>query len=494
MAYKDWLNEQAAQKDSAKNAGMGMAADLKPESIPAPKPNPALGAPSGGKTEVADTYEAWYETQKAHYDKLYADTLKQISANREKAIIDASAAKGQALPTYGANAERLASMGLTGGGYSDYLAGQAHAAYRGDVQAANALAEQSKLTAQQGYEQSLMELEGDAIKQNQAQAEAQRKMLELSSKIEKDIYDSEFPSLGSLIKYAYAQGFDQKAVDEFARIYSNESIKSYDLMGKTETVKDDETVDVEYSPKTDSEIDAMVGESITEETAAALKKQRDLGILDIIRNAETKAERKEYILGYSNIMSHDAYQQAVYEYNQSIADDDAAVDVNKSLLPDLDAILAEQMGGNLSAGDADALMAYQAYRLINVTGAILDAKVDGDTITGTFPDGDTHTLKMISGVDNNLNRALTAYYKGRSMDGREPKTGDVANMEGGVFVYNGEEWMKADAKASNDYPMSAGFSTGGANSDQTGTIVHREYEFPAHKPDTDTGYSKYLTE
>ena len=506
MAYKDWLNEKAAQKDSTKNAGMGTAADIKPESIPAPKANPALGAPlkydmskspTGGKTDATDTYEAWYDTQKAYYDKLYADTLAGIEANRQKTITDSAAARAKQVGTYGANAERLASMGLTGSGYSDYLTAQAHAAHRGDVQAANALAEQSKLTEQQKYDATMMNLEGEKIKQEQAQAEAQRKMLEMSSKIEKDIYNSEFPSLGSLIKYAYAQGFDQKAVDDFARIYSNQSIENYNLMGKTEPEKDDGTMYVTFSPKTDSEIDAMVGESITEETAAALKKQRDLGILDIIRNAENQQDRYDYIAKYSSIMSPDARQQAVYEYDQSIADVDAPQHVG-DLLTTLDDIFLEQNGGYLTKEDADALMAYQAYRLINATGAIVDAKVDGNTIKGTFPDEKTHTIEMISTVDGKLDRALTAYFKGRSTDGREPKLGDVVNMEGErekeFYVYDGEKWMRAGKNTSDgaSYDM-IGFSVG-IEGDKTGTTARFEYKFPAHKPNSDTGYSKYLTE
>ena len=502
MAYKDWLNEKAAQKDSTKNAGMVTAADIKPESIPAPKANPALGvplkydmskAPTGGKTEGADSYEAWYDTQKAYYDKLYADTLAGIEANRQKTITDSAAARAKQVGTYGANAERLASMGLTGGGYSDYLTAQAHAAHRGDVQAANALAEQSKLTTKQGYEQSLMDLESDKIKQNQAQAEAQRKMAGEASKIETAIADLEYPNIEALVNDVYSKGFDQTAIDDYVQKYSNKSIEGYDLMGLEEVEQDDGSFKVTAHPKSDSEIDAMVGITITKETAEHLKKQRDLQLLDYFRSARTQKDRKDYIEYYSGIMSKDGKQQAIYEYNQSIADNDAAVDVNKGFLPALDAILDEQTGGNLSVGDADALMAYQAYRLINATGAILDAKVDGDTITGKFPDGETHTLKMTATVDHNLDRALTAYYKGRSMDGRMPKTGDVVNMKGGFYVYDGENWMQAETKSSDkgEYDM-RGFSTGIKES--TGTIARREYKFPAHKPDSDTGYSKYLTE
>ena len=72
---------------------------------------------------------------------------EQAEIVRQRGIVDASNAFEQNKATYGSNAEALASMGLTGGGYSDYLNAQAYAAQRGEVQAVNADAEATKRAA-----------------------------------------------------------------------------------------------------------------------------------------------------------------------------------------------------------------------------------------------------------------------------------------------------------------------------------------------------------
>lgn len=72
---------------------------------------------------------------------------EQAEIVRQRGIVDASNSYEQNKATYGANAEALASMGLTGGGYSDYLDAQAYAAQRGEVQAVNADAETAKRAA-----------------------------------------------------------------------------------------------------------------------------------------------------------------------------------------------------------------------------------------------------------------------------------------------------------------------------------------------------------
>lgn len=72
---------------------------------------------------------------------------EQAEIVRQRGIVDANTSYEQNKATYGANAEALASMGLTGGGYSDYLNAQAYAAQRGEVQAVNADAEATKRAA-----------------------------------------------------------------------------------------------------------------------------------------------------------------------------------------------------------------------------------------------------------------------------------------------------------------------------------------------------------
>lgn len=119
----------------------------------------STGGSTTGSGEV-DTYEEFLLKQEGFYkeqlDKLNAqieqnkqNTLQQAESERERAVIDARSSYEQNKATYGANAEQLAAMGLSGSGYSDYLNQQAYATQRAETQNANAQAEATKLAAEQ---------------------------------------------------------------------------------------------------------------------------------------------------------------------------------------------------------------------------------------------------------------------------------------------------------------------------------------------------------
>ena len=119
----------------------------------------STGGSTTGSGEV-DTYEEFLLKQEGFYkeqlDKLNAqieqnkqNALQQAESERERAVIDARSNYEQNKATYGANAEQLAAMGLSGSGYSDYLDQQAYATQRAETQNANAQAEATKLAAEQ---------------------------------------------------------------------------------------------------------------------------------------------------------------------------------------------------------------------------------------------------------------------------------------------------------------------------------------------------------
>lgn len=119
----------------------------------------ATGGSTTGSGEV-DTYEEFLLKQEGFYkeqlDKINAqieqnkqNALQQAESERERAVIDARSSYEQNKATYGANAEQLAAMGLSGSGYSDYLNQQAYATQRAETQNANAQAEATKVAAEQ---------------------------------------------------------------------------------------------------------------------------------------------------------------------------------------------------------------------------------------------------------------------------------------------------------------------------------------------------------
>ena len=119
----------------------------------------STGGTTAGSGEV-DTYEEFLLKQEGFYkeqlDKLNAqieqnkqNALQQAESERERAVIDARSSYEKNKATYGANAEQLAAMGLSGSGYSDYLNQQAYATQRAETQNANAQAEATKVAAEQ---------------------------------------------------------------------------------------------------------------------------------------------------------------------------------------------------------------------------------------------------------------------------------------------------------------------------------------------------------
>lgn len=84
--------------------------------------------------------------------------IDSAETERQRAVADSNAAYEQNKATYGTKAEKLASMGLTGSGYSDYIDSQAYTQHRAEVQNANAAAQKAKDTAEQSFTEAQINL------------------------------------------------------------------------------------------------------------------------------------------------------------------------------------------------------------------------------------------------------------------------------------------------------------------------------------------------
>ena len=99
-------------------------------------------------------------------DQAYQDA----EATKQQQIVDANSSYAQNLANYGANAERMAQMGLTGSGYSDYINASAYAQNRADIKNANAQALLSKQQADMTYTNAMANLK--EVEKTQAANEA----------------------------------------------------------------------------------------------------------------------------------------------------------------------------------------------------------------------------------------------------------------------------------------------------------------------------------
>ncbi len=101
-------------------------------------------------------------------NKQHEMTYAEAEKERQRSVIDARSSYEQNKATYGANAETLAGMGLTGSGYGDYLNSRAYAQQRAETQNANAQATatrkeadylkyQSELEAGKSYSKNVLD-------------------------------------------------------------------------------------------------------------------------------------------------------------------------------------------------------------------------------------------------------------------------------------------------------------------------------------------------
>lgn len=222
----------------------------------------STGGSTAGSGEV-DTYEEFLLKQEGFYkeqlDKLNAqieqnkqNALQQAESERERAVIDARSSYAQNLATYGANAEQLAAMGLSGSGYSDYLNQQAYATQRAETQDANAQAEATKVAAEQQANSDKLnaELSYAENMQNNAEKLAQYQQQKAEeAKAEKELsYTKALQMIsdhGADLDVSYFEtllntgSISQEQYNQLMAQYSKELIESGDLVNEDTDKIDD---------------------------------------------------------------------------------------------------------------------------------------------------------------------------------------------------------------------------------------------------------------
>lgn len=218
----------------------------------------ATGGSTTGSGEV-DTYEEFLLKQEGFYkeqlDKLNAqieqnkqNALQQAESERERAVIDARSSYEQNKATYGANAEQLAAMGLSGSGYSDYLNQQAYATQRAETQNANAQAEATKLAAEQQANSDKLNAELSYAENMQGNAEKLAQYQQQKSDQQSLSYTEALQMIsdcGADLDVSYLEtllntgSVSQEQYDQLMAQYSKELIESGDLANEDTDKIDD---------------------------------------------------------------------------------------------------------------------------------------------------------------------------------------------------------------------------------------------------------------
>lgn len=175
------------------------------------------------------SYKDYINEMKKGYQEQLDAAKKQAEQTKARAMADAENAYAQNKATYGTNAETLAQMGLTGGGYSDYLQAQAYAQKRADKQAASAQEIASKKNAQATYQQYISSMNEKLAEkalyeeQLEEQRKYERQQLEEQRKYEEEqaanskkqnIYDSLWQGVQNI-----DSGYTAEAIDAICKEY-----------------------------------------------------------------------------------------------------------------------------------------------------------------------------------------------------------------------------------------------------------------------------------
>lgn len=148
VKYSDYIPAQSPAETE-----MPSQAEQVKQNEPADKETPAAQTKEDKTTDGKMSYEDYIAEMKKGYQEQLDAANKQAEQTKARAMANAENAYAQNKATYGTNAETLAQMGLTGGGYSDYLQAQAYAQKRADAQAATAQEIASKSNNQATYQQ-----------------------------------------------------------------------------------------------------------------------------------------------------------------------------------------------------------------------------------------------------------------------------------------------------------------------------------------------------
>ena len=176
-------------------------------------------------------------TSYAAAERNRAEAEKQADINRQRAITDANSAYEQNKAGYGANAEAMARMGLSGGGYSDWVNASAYAQQRSEVQNARAQSDAAKRQAK--YTEDMSKLEADqryTDKKYQAESDYNKAIQEIDTTYATNMTNAELGKLEADNKAnmnaaetkrnadsAYNAGMTQSEVTYEGQLYENTS-------------------------------------------------------------------------------------------------------------------------------------------------------------------------------------------------------------------------------------------------------------------------------
>ena len=271
---------------------------------------PAVGTGTASQNHQAGvSYANWLrDSAYKSAEAATAESNRLAQKQYERTVIDSQSSYQKAIGAYGSNAETVASRGLAGSGYGEWLQGNAYSTHRGEVQSAGAqrLATQKEAAYKEGQAKQTADMSyGQFLYQNDVNLNNERNSAYTS------LYNS--AATGASIESIMQDGRwgdltpkQQEAITNKANAYANDKATaeaedkvnaSYstalDLLGKGWTLD-------EIQKYIGADSWAALGDKVGQLTAANEAYNR------IKSDAESKAG-KESIAGYLDLAATGAY-------------------------------------------------------------------------------------------------------------------------------------------------------------------------------------------
>ena len=268
--------------------------------------------PTDTKPETAETstmtYEQYIAEQKAREEEKRQAALKEAEIYKERAAADAQASYMQNMSTYGVNAENMAQMGLTGGGYSDYLNAQAYAQKRGEMQTASANEAAMKQQAESKYADNILSLDGQLVAYKEAEkAEKEQYAKSVYNTLWEAVQDENTTYTPESIRaIAEKAGLSEEDISTLTGMLDNTLAKKAENEKQAETEKEEEKATYSAGVKSEAmaQIEANGGMSL--EYINSLKAY---GLSD--------ADMQE-VVKYNQKYTYNSYKSAINSYKSAI--------------------------------------------------------------------------------------------------------------------------------------------------------------------------------
>ena len=368
-----------------------------------------------------------YESQLKAIDeqRKYAESLAEQA--RQDAIKNAYATYDRSLPTYGQNAERLANMGLSKSGYSDYLGGVAYSSMVGGVQDAHKTANDAIRDAYYNAELQKAQAADTLYNRQLAEEEAAYKKKVDQASILASVYSA--VNNGEM---------DAETAKSILSAYGLSGAEGGNPGGNNTIVTDltktaEEQAYNNYASQityatTDSEIDAF---GLSKEDTDKLKADRNNAIVDNVKsNLQAEAQSGNVSLGnieaidtlYGNGgINKDTYQEVYFDKAVSFAKGIENLDDYQTAIEQIDGYVNQ---GKMTSENAEKVKQYISESVATVVPDNLYQFNESSNFVNPYSyitiDGKEYALSSMTGSEGGVNeveKSLIEEVLGESKDG-----------------------------------------------------------------------------